>query len=249
MTFARRSLAIAALGAVVLAACGGGDDDATAPPVTEAPGAAPGDRPAGTDAPGPVVTLAPPRNTIPADVPDAYLPAIGPIDVTGTWLPPFDPAVGIDGDPARGMLAPTLLGVDFHGTPVRLDAAADGPTMAVFVAHWCPHCNAEVPRIVELARRGQVPAGVDVVAVSTAPDPQRPNFPPGDWLEDADWPYPVIADGVDMSINGFAAASAFGLSGFPFVVLIDGDGKVAARWSGETEGSEMVDRINQYLGA
>ena len=238
MTIDRRTLILSSLAAGVLTACDGGDGSA------ESPG--------GTDAPlptDPPVSLPMPSNTVSPDIPDAYLPAIGPLDVNGTWLPEFDDAVGTAADPARGMIAPTLLGVDFNGTPRRLDAAADGPVMAVFVAHWCPHCNNEVPRIVEMQRRGEMPAGVDVVAVSTAPDPQRPNFPPGKWLADVNWPYPVIADGVDMTINGFAAASAFGLSGFPFVVLLDGDGTVAARWSGETEGTTLVDRIRQYLSA
>ena len=59
-----------------------------------------------------------------------------------------------------------------------------------FVAHWCPHCQAEVPRIVALAEQGRLPEGVDVAAVSTAVDATAPNYPPSAWLDRVGWPFP-----------------------------------------------------------
>ena len=166
------------------------------------------------------------------------------MQVIGEPLPPLETEVVAD-DVAVGRAAPVLIGENFAGETVRVDPAA--PTMVVFLAHWCPHCNAEVPRLNELRDADRFPADLDIVAVSTAPDPGRPNFPPSDWITDVDWTYPVIADGVDMARQRFIAADAYGVSGFPFVVLLNADGTVAARWSGEHETDEIIDLIETNL--
>lgn len=71
---------------------------------------------------------------------------VQPVGVTGTHLEVL--ADGND-DPAVGTSAPVLDGLTFSGETVTLGGPSDTPTLAVFVAHWCPHCQAEVPRIVE----------------------------------------------------------------------------------------------------
>ena len=48
--------------------------------------------------------------------------------------------------------------------------------MVVFLAHWCPHCQAEVPELVELAKEG-VFDGVDVTAVATGTPTRTPQLP------------------------------------------------------------------------
>jgi len=240
----RSRLAVLALLAVAVPAACGGDDDggsaATQPPAATVPSP-------GGGGGGPVAPVQPPTATVPADVPDGFLPAIGPVDVTGESLPVLDKAP-IDRDPGRGLTAPSLVGLGYDGQPVRIDAATDGPTMVVFLAHWCPHCNAEVPRLIELRDAGRFPDWLNIVAVATASNPQRPNFPPGDWLANADWTWPALADGVDLEAESWVGATAFGVDGFPFIALLDADGKVAARWSGESTPDEIIARITQYLG-
>jgi len=147
----------------------------------------------------------------------------GPVTVTGEALPTF----GADPDPAIGLEAPALTGQSFDGLPVSI-TPDDGPMAIWFVAHWCPHCQAEVPRIVELAEQGLLPNGVDIAAVSTAVDETGPNYPPSAWLDREAWPFPVMADDADGT-----AAAAYGLQGFPFLVLVDADGTVTLRTSGE----------------
>ena len=46
----------------------------------------------------------------------------------------------------------------------------------MFLAHWCPHCQAEVPRLVSLAKGAQI-AGVDLVGIPTNTTDQAPNYP------------------------------------------------------------------------
>ncbi len=98
----------------------------------------------------------------------------------------------------------------------------------VFLAHHCPHCQAEVPRIVDWASQGLVPAGVDIYGVATGTTSSRENYPPSAWLEREGWPFPTLADS-----DEYAAAEAWGLTSYPYFVALDADGKVVERASGE----------------
>lgn len=246
----RRLLAVGvAAGMLLLTACGDDEADAVA---TEAPGAA--TTVASDDGPSPAVTTAAsgdaPLATVSPDLPAAYEGEVGPIAVIGT---PLDPLGGVDvaQDPALGKVAPTILGRDTDGNPIKLDPTDGGPTMVVFLAHWCPHCNAEIPELNELRDDGRFPENLRIIGVSTAAAPDRPNWPPSEWLRKMDWTYPAIADGLEFSATAIVpiAAQAYGVDGFPFTALLDADGKVVARWSGERGGDEVIAAIEQYLPA
>ena len=162
-----------------------------------------------------------------------------PVTLSGTPLAPM-PESGAD--PALGTTAPTLSGSDFSGATVRVEPAK-GPVMLVFLAHWCPHCNREVPELVALGSRGDLPESLQIIGVTTAAAPERDNYPPSEWIESRGWTYPVIADDEDNT-----AALAFGLSGFPYTVLIDTDGSVVDRWSGELGQEAMAARVSAAFG-
>ena len=102
------------------------------------------------------------------------------------------------------------------------------PKLVLFVAHWCPHCQREVPLLADYLKANPLPAGLELFTIATATDSAKPNFPPSAWLEGAGWPGSTIAD----DANGSAAA-AFGLPGFPYFVAVDSHNKVIARTSGE----------------
>ncbi len=77
---------------------------------------------------------------------------------------------------------------------------------------------------------GGLPAGVGLVSVSTAEDPGRDNYPADEWLEREGWSVPVVVDDDDGTV-----ANSFGLSAFPFWVLVDGDGTVVAQVAGAVD--------------
>lgn len=227
----RRSIALVAVAAAALAACSG-DDEPVADPDQPDSGVSVDTRP---PVDGPVATLSP-------DVPDSFEGQVGPVDVIGD---PLAPLVDELNDPALGAQVPVLVGLDPEGRPIRIDPATDGPTMLVFVAHWCPHCNAEIPKLNRMRAYDQFPDDLNVVAVSTAIAPDRPNWPPVEWLRDElDWKFPAMLDGVDVENQSFVASTAYGVTGFPFVVLVDGDGTVVDRWSGEREPDEILARVD-----
>jgi cytochrome c biogenesis protein CcmG/thiol:disulfide interchange protein DsbE len=146
------------------------------------------------------------------------------VSVEGGALPQGE---GAD-DPCIGVAVPTISGTDYAGDPVTITPGADGPLMIVVMAHWCPHCNREVPLLVDWEESGDVPDGLTVVGLSTAVNEDRPNFPPGAWLDDLGWDWPVIAD--DEPQTG---AIALGTTGYPSMVFIGADGTVVGRYSGE----------------
>jgi thiol-disulfide isomerase/thioredoxin len=136
-------------------------------------------------------------------------------------------------DPTVGTPAPVLFGQTFAGDEITIPTAGT-PAVVVFLAHWCPHCQREVPFLVSYFDLNGLPSDVDVFGVATSIDPAAPNYPPSEWLEREEWTIPTLVDAED---NG--AASVFGLGAFPYFVAIDADGNVAARASGELEAPQL----------
>ena len=160
------------------------------------------------------------------------------VTVEGTALPRF---ADTGTDPAIGDTIPTLVGRSFDGSSVTIGPARK-PQVIVFVAHWCPHCQAEVPRIVSLAKSGAF-HGITVATVATGTNRTYPNYPPSSWLEREQWPFPVMVDS-----NGQAAAGAFGLPAYPYFVFVDAQGRVVGRATGEIAPSDLA-RILRSLAA
>lgn len=147
-------------------------------------------------------------------------------------------------DPAKGKVAPNISGYTFSGFPVSVKPATDGtPTMLVFLAHWCPHCNAEMPRLINWYEDGLVPDDLRVIGVGTSARKDQPNWPPSEWMQSFNWPFEVMADSETNE-----AGAAYGVDGYPFMVILDKDGKVVARHSGEMEESEIPNFVNAALG-
>jgi thiol-disulfide isomerase/thioredoxin len=177
-------------------------------------------------------------------VPDELAGEVRSVTVEGSALPPL-PSSG--DDTAVGLTAPALVGESFDGSAVTT-ASEGGPVMVVFLAHWCPHCNNEIPRLIELEEAGRFPDDLKIVAVSTAARTDAPGFPPSEWIVDMEWPWLVMADDVDPA--GIAVgAEAFGVNSFPFITVVGADATVLARWSGESEPDDFIARLDAALAS
>lgn len=150
------------------------------------------------------------------------VPAVEPT-ITGDALPPFKDTLG---DAAKGLVAPVVKGQDFQGKPVEI-APNGKPTLITFLAHWCSHCQREVPVIQDWVDAGRAPADVNLVSVITAIDSSAPNYPPDAWLAREGWTVPIIVDPTN------TAGTAYAVGSYPFFTILDGQGKVFVRLAGE----------------
>ena len=146
--------------------------------------------------------------------------------LTGEGLPRFE---ATQNDSAIGLPAPEVTGEGVAGGTVDIDPGGT-PVALVFLAHWCSHCQAEVPRVQQWLDAGGGVDGVEIIGVSTAINSARDNYPPSQWLEREGWAAPVLKDDPDGTVH-----ATFGGGGFPYWVFVDADGNVAARSSGELD--------------
>lgn len=153
-------------------------------------------------------------------------------------LPVF---AGTADDPAIGREAPEARGTSFDGASVAI--ANDGrPKVLLFVAHWCPHCQAEVPVVQAWLDAGRLDPSVDLISVATGIDPALPNYPPDAWLAREHWTAPVLVDG-----SG-AVAARYGLKAYPYWVAVGGHGTVVQRASGELSPAQIDALVASVAG-
>jgi thiol-disulfide isomerase/thioredoxin len=149
----------------------------------------------------------------------------GPVAVEGA---PIAVAYSEDGpDPAVGLPSPVITALDYDGQEVVIGAPGRAQIL-VFLAHWCPVCDRELPTLRSIVSADGVPDGVELVLVTTGLDPGRPNWPPKRWLDDAG-----LADVTTVRDDiGDPMMRSFGLRAYPAWAVIDADGTVVARRQG-----------------
>ena len=136
----------------------------------------------------------------------------GEINVDGESLPQY--AGENDDNIALGLLAPTFSAPDQNSEIFNLEKNGNSKAL-LFLAHWCPHCQREVPVVQSFIDSNGVPPGIDVIAVATSIDRGRDNYPPQEWLEREGWSETQIYD-LDREIG-----EAYGLNAFPYWVFLD----------------------------
>ncbi|MCU1351707.1 MAG: Redoxin [Acidimicrobiales bacterium] len=183
---------------------------------------------------GSSATTASPNAVAASPIPTKVAAETGPVTVQGPALASL-PDTGAD--PAKGQTPPVVTGTGFSGKKLTIGTKGR-PYLLLFVAHWCPHCRKEVPLLAPWLRKGGVPKGIDVFTVATGTRPAYPNYPPSTWLRNAGWPTDVLADSTDAK-----AALAYGLTSYPFFVLVDGKGKVVERFAGERDIADIAQRL------
>lgn len=155
--------------------------------------------------------------------------------------PPLPRPVATDAagatDPAIGQRAPVISAQSIDGERVQLLYDGTGRVLGFF-AHWCGHCQAEMPELAAWLENATIPDGVEVVAISTSVDATAENYPPSDWFAREGWPATAIVDSDDSAL-----ASAYGLRTFPYWVVIDGDGEVVNRVEGRIGATELAQLV------
>ncbi len=164
----------------------------------------------------------------------------GEINVDGESLPQY--AGENDDNIALGLSAPTFSAPDQNSEIFNLEKNGNSKAL-LFLAHWCPHCQREVPVVQSFIDSNGVPPGIEVIAVATSIDRGRDNYPPQEWLEREGWSEIQIYD-LDREIG-----EAYGLNAFPYWVFLDKDHNVIARRTGnlpeDMVGALLVQLANQ----
>jgi thiol-disulfide isomerase/thioredoxin len=106
--------------------------------------------------------------------PRAGIEETRPVNVSGS-LPPYGGPSSTDA--AVGQAVPVIRGQSFNGARVVIEP--DGhPMVIVVAAHWCPHCQAELPKLAGYLQQHPASPDVEVVVVATDTSSSRPNYPP-----------------------------------------------------------------------
>ena len=159
------------------------------------------------------------------------LPALAlALIVMAALVVPASAAVSV-GDKAPNF---TLDSVDGKST-LKLSDYTGKPTLLVFWASWCPHCQREAPLLQgiyrDLAAKGMNAIGVS--ADDTIGDAQ-------DYVQSYGLTFPNAFAG---TTAGQQVLSTYGLQGVPTIYIIDKDGVVRDKFMGETS----ADTIKQAL--
>ena len=147
----------------------------------------------------------------------------GEITISGDPLPEF--AGQNDLDIVAGLPAPTFSAPNENSEIISIEKNGNAKAL-VFLAHWCGYCQKEVPIVQNLIDTVGVPDGVEVIAIATAIDRGRENYPPQKWLADEGWSELQLYD-LEREIG-----TAYGLNAFPYWVFLDKDLNVVARRTG-----------------
>ena len=154
---------------------------------------------------------------------------VAPVALSGDPLPPFVDTP----DAAIGRLAPGFSGVSFDDSVV--DASGPAARVYGFFAHWCPHCQRELPIVEEWLDEGLVPDGVEFIAVSTSVESGADNYPPSAWFTDVGYDSTVMVDDSSSSVG-----EAFGLTGYPYWVVTNAAGEVVVRVGGGVDRNGFI---------
>ena len=147
----------------------------------------------------------------------------GEITISGDPLPEF--AGQNDLDIVAGLPAPKFSAPNENSEIISLEKNGNAKAL-LFLAHWCGYCQKELPIVQNLINTVGVPNGVEVIAVATAIDRGRENYPPQKWLADEGWSELQLYD-LEREIG-----AAYGLNAFPYWVFLDKDLNVVARQTG-----------------
>lgn len=115
------------------------------------------------------------------------------------------------------------------------------PFIISFFASWCKPCNRELKAIHEVYPDWQDETGVRLIAVSIDEGQNAQKVKP--MVDAAGWEYQVLLD------PNSEFRRAMGVSMIPHVIVVDGDGKIADRRGGYTEGSEqhLIEKVRELL--
>ena len=143
-----------------------------------------------------------------------------------------------NGGPAGGVgtMAPAISLTDIDGKPLTLASYKGKVVLLDFWATWCVPCQAEIPHFVEF-QNNYGAQGFQAIGISMddGPDPVRPFY------QQHKMNYPVAMGSTQL------AESYGGILGLPVTFLIDREGRIAAKYRGETDAGIIQQKLVELL--
>lgn len=135
-----------------------------------------------------------------------------------------------------GEIAPDFTRPDFTNEQLQLSAHRGKLVLLNFWATWCPPCREEMPLFSSWQREFK-DQGLQVIGVSMDDDAASAR----EFLAKFPVTYPVVMGDVKL------AGTFGGVLGLPLSYLIDAQGRVVARYQGETDLARMEAKIRELL--
>ncbi len=133
--------------------------------------------------------------------------------------------------------------VDTDNKPVALDALRGKPLVINFWARWCGPCRKEIPDLVEMHAKYK---GKGVVIVGLAIEDADSREAVRDFAKAYEVDYRILLAGVGKGVE-LMKALGNDKAGLPFTVIVDRNGKVAAKKLGAMSKAEMEAAIKQVM--
>ena len=132
---------------------------------------------------------------------------------------------------------------DINGKTVRTDTLSNNgkPFIISFFATWCKPCNRELTAISEVYDEWQEETGVKVVAISIDQAQNINKVKP--LVDNHGWDYDVLLD------PNSDLKRALGIQMIPYVLIVDGEGKIVYKHNGYTEGAEeeLIEKVRELV--
>ena len=115
------------------------------------------------------------------------------------------------------------------------------PFIIDFFATWCKPCNRELSAIAEVYDEWREETGVKIYAVSIDQAQNIHKVKP--LVDQNEWEYEVLLD------PNSDLLKALGGQMIPFVVVVDGNGNIASKHSGYTDGAEneLIEEVRKLI--
>ena len=139
---------------------------------------------------------------------------------------------------------PSVTLKDINGKTVRTDTLSNNgkPMIISFFATWCKPCNRELDAISEVYEEWQQETGVKLVAISID---QAQNINKVNPLVDQhEWPYETVLLDPNSELK-----RQLGIQMIPYVLIVDGEGKIVYKHNGYTEGAEeeLIEKVRELV--
>lgn len=138
--------------------------------------------------------------------------------------------------PVAGATAPDFTVTAKDGSTLTKANIAGKPTLLVFFASWCPHCQAEAPRIKDLAAQNP---DLQVVFIGVSDRETVDDI--YNFQQKFNLPFPMYQD-------GGKAAAAYGIASYPTLMAVDKGGTIRDVETGEKSPAELNAIVGKAKG-